>query len=133
LKCRDDSKEGKGVKKIDFDCMNGDVEWTGPYGGLFVNIKGPVKEHELCIQASSIGTSALVSSVSEDNQLKRLVTILEPKNHQHVQKRTLCFPAYKDTLLFVEPDVGAFISSKITIEYDIEQNPRYGEDGKFFI
>ena len=111
--------------------MSGDLEWNAPYGGLFINIAGPEKEHQLCIQASSVGTSALLNLVNKnDSTYSRIITITEPKSHKQQQKHTLCFPAYKNTVLFAEPEVGSFVSSKVKIEYDIEVNPRYGEEGK---
>ena len=42
----------------------------------------------------------------------------------------MCFSAHGVTSLFAEADIDALVSSKIIVEYDVETNPRYGDDGK---
>ena len=120
------------MKRLEFSCRSGQVIWHAPNGGLFIEIKGPAKEHQLCIQTESLHTSAMVSRVEETGALKRLITIEEAKQKRQ-KKHTMCFSAHGSTLLFAEPDIGAFVSSKIVIDYDVEANPKYGEDGKSLV
>ncbi|XP_067929833.1 meteorin-like protein [Watersipora subatra] len=124
----DEVTQGRLVKNLEFSCTSGRVTWHAPYGGLFIEIKGPLKEHKLCIKAESIHTSALISSIGNNGRPKRLFTIEEtPKNgRQHTH--SMCFPAYGSTLLFMEPATGAFVSAKIILDYDVDLNPKYGED-----
>lgn len=121
--------EGKGVKKREFTCRSGVVTWHGPYGGLILDIKGPEKEHQLCIQAQSIHTSTVINILEGTATPRRLLTMPETSSKKQ-HKHTVCFPTHGNSQVFVETDQGSFLSSKVIIEYDMEENPKYGEDGK---
>lgn len=128
---RDEAYEGRGVKRLEFNCASGKIAWHGPYGGLFIDIHGPAKEHQLCVQVRSIHISASLSTVPDDASLPhKLLTLNESKSADKAPTSTLCIPASGSTLFLVEPDIGGPVSSQIFIEYDIETSPRYGEDGK---
>lgn len=127
---RDEPHEGRAVKRMDFPCQAGSVEWTGPYGGLFINIQGPKKDHQLCLQASAYHSSGVVSILDESENPRQLVKLVETRDTERPIRHTVCLSAHGDTLLFVEADIDALVSSKIIVEYDVETNPRYGDDGK---
>ena len=124
-------KDGRGVKRFEFSCNSGKITWHGPYGGLLITIKGPAYHHELCIQAKALNTSAIVSIMENSSTPKRLITIEEKKDNKTGQERhTMCFPAHGDSVFFVETDRGAFVSAKVILDYYIETQPKYGDQGK---
>ena len=118
------------MKQLDFSCRAGLVEWTGPYGGLVINIHGPEKEHQLCLQASAFHTSGLLSIIEGSENPRKLIKLNETTDTSRPIRHTVCLSAHGVTSLFAEADIDALVSSKINVEYDVETNPRYGDDGK---
>lgn len=123
--------EGRGVKKVNFDCLAGKVRWNAPYGGLYITINGPAKEHQLCLQASSYHTGGVISSLNDVSPLPKKLITLKETNNKLSPKSTVCFQAHGVSVLLLESEVGAPLSSNVILDYDIEISPRYGEDGKF--
>lgn len=131
---RDQPEEGKGVKRLSLSCLQGSVEWHGPFGGVYVTIDGPQREYELCLQGFSSFTSAVVSLISDDvSKPKTVLKLSETKKNGKPVKNTMCFPAQGATDLFIEAELDSAVSSYVKVMYDVEKYPRYGEDGKLLL
>lgn len=131
IRYRDEPQQGRVVKRLDFDCTSGNIDWHGPYGGLYIEVHGPAERHQLCLQTRSVHTSAFFYSVPDaDSPTTKLLTLNETKGNEKAPTSTLCFEAQGSTVFLVVPDLGAPISSVIHISYDIDSPPSPGDDGE---
>lgn len=76
-------------------------------------------------------TDATISTIDRVSGLKQLLALEQTPENKQQQKHTICFPAHGEALLLISPDTETFVTSKIVVDYDVETNPRYGDEGKW--